>query len=102
MTDEMRPTAEIGQITGLITDALEDVDSAEELSRAIAIAAVKIQALYTRPSPNAERVREALDRQCDNMAFLLNNAALNVTWYEKFKGELAQDRAALTRPEGEG
>jgi len=39
--------------------------------------------------------REALDRQCDNMAFLLNHAPIVQQWYDKFTAELAEDRQAL-------
>ena len=41
------------------------------------------------------RLREALRRQADNMAFVLNHATLPDLWYEKFCDELAIDRAAL-------
>ena len=49
------------------------------------------------PALIAERdaLREALDRQGDNMAFLLNNVGVPQPWYDKFTAELAEDRAAL-------
>lgn len=42
-----------------------------------------------------ERLREALDRQCDNMAFVLNKATLPDQWYCKFSNELQEARQAL-------
>lgn len=45
------------------------------------------------------RLREALDRQCDTMAFVLNKATLPDQWYCKFSNELEQDRAALQHKE---
>lgn len=42
-----------------------------------------------------ERLREALNRQGDNMAFALNNVTMPSQWYEKLTTELAEDRAAL-------
>jgi len=42
-----------------------------------------------------ERLREALDRQCDNIAFILNRVDLPKTWFEKFDSELSEDRKAL-------
>lgn len=47
-------------------------------------------------------LKEALDRQCDNMAFILNHMAVPDPWYEKFTNELAEDRKALANnPKGE-
>lgn len=37
---------------------------------------------------------KALERQCDNMSFVVNNADLH-GFYDKFKDELEEDRAAL-------
>jgi len=45
------------------------------------------------PSP----VVKALERQTDNVAFILNHVALPDHWYDKFKSELEEDRAALTK-----
>lgn len=42
---------------------------------------------------HAELVK-ALERQCDNMSFVVNNADLH-GFYDKFKDELEEDRAAL-------
>lgn len=38
---------------------------------------------------------EALSRQADNMAFILNRVDLPPQWHDKFTKELEQDRAAL-------
>jgi hypothetical protein len=42
-----------------------------------------------------ERLRKALERQGDNMAFVLNHHTMHDSWYEKFRHELDEDRAAL-------
>lgn len=47
-------------------------------------------------------IERALLRQADNMAFVLNKAPLSQNWYEKFKKELAEDRAALSSSQKEG
>ena len=44
--------------------------------------------------------REALERQSDNMAFILDHVSLPEHLYCKFQAELAEDRAALN-PTGE-
>ena len=55
-----------------------------------------IAAWNRRPAPmEAVAWREALSRQCDNMAFLLNHAPIVQRWYDKFTAELAEDRQAL-------
>jgi hypothetical protein len=44
-----------------------------------------------------QTVKEALERQCMNMAFIINNVPIaNDFFYEKFKTELEVDRKALT------
>jgi hypothetical protein len=40
-------------------------------------------------------LREALTRQGDNMAFVLNNFDVPSRWYEKLQDELLEDRQAL-------
>lgn len=42
------------------------------------------------------RLREALERQCDNMAFAINHADLG-SMHDKFQAELETDRAALAQ-----
>ena len=54
--------------------------------------------LIERLSAERERLAKALDRQADNMAFVLNHAPVG-KWYDKFTAELAEDRAALTQGE---
>lgn len=44
-----------------------------------------------------ERLRAALERQGDNMAFVINHATLPGQWLIKFEAELLEDRAALER-----
>jgi hypothetical protein len=48
-----------------------------------------------RQAAEIERLREALERQCDNMSFAINRVDLR-GWTEKFAREIAEDRAALT------
>jgi hypothetical protein len=42
-----------------------------------------------------DRLREALDRQCDNMAFVLNHHSLPDLWNDKFARELVEDRTTI-------
>jgi len=49
-----------------------------------------------------ERAEKALERQTDNVAFILNHVALPDHWYDKFKSELEEDRAALTKDTSNG
>lgn len=44
----------------------------------------------------AAALRAALERQGDNMAFVLNHMSVPKAYYEKFLRELEEDRAALT------
>lgn len=44
---------------------------------------------------------EALERQTDNMAFLLNHASIPDQWAFKLNTELEIDRATLARAKGE-
>lgn len=43
-----------------------------------------------------DSLRSALDRQCDNMAFVINHVGLPDAWLTKFMRELDEDRAALS------
>ena len=54
-----------------------------------------VRADLVTPPEVVEQMREALNRQGDNMAFLLNHVTLPNAWYEKFTRELKQDRAVL-------
>lgn len=58
--------------------------------------------LLTQAADEIARLRGALERQCDNMAFVLNKATLPDQWYSKFCNELEQDRAALQHKEPQG
>lgn len=42
-----------------------------------------------------KELEEAVSRQCDNMAFVLNRVNIPPQWFRKFDDELAEDRAAL-------
>lgn len=46
-----------------------------------------------------DEARAALNRQADNMAFVLNHATLPDQYYSKFSHELAEDRSALRTAE---
>ncbi|WP_295195092.1 hypothetical protein [uncultured Brevundimonas sp.] len=50
---------------------------------------------WQRSEARADRPAKALERQADNMAFLLNHAPIVQHWYEKFSTELADNRSAL-------
>ncbi|MEN3145735.1 hypothetical protein ABCW43_00310 [Neorhizobium sp. IRAMC:178] len=43
------------------------------------------------------KLREALNRQADNMAFVINHVTLPGQWLEKFMVELDADRSALNQ-----
>jgi len=45
------------------------------------------------------QLREALTRQADNMAFVLNHFDVFGQWYIKFRTELEEDRTALEEPD---
>lgn len=47
------------------------------------------------------KLAKALERQCENMAFVINHVTLPDSWYEKFQCELDNDRAALDQDGGE-
>ena len=72
----------------VVTDADEVMHEAAE---ALTTAQAEIAAL-----------REALTRQSDNMAFVLNNFGVSDHWYNRFRNELTLDRAALTVTEKAG
>lgn len=42
-----------------------------------------------------EELEKALERQCDNIAFVINHVTLPDSWHEKFQCELEIARAAL-------
>lgn len=44
--------------------------------------------------PIEDKLKEALDRQCDNMAFVLNRVDLH-GFHDKFDAELTEDRKLL-------
>lgn len=45
-----------------------------------------------------ERLTKALDRQCANMAFILNHIDVK-NWYDKFQKELEEDRNLYVQTE---
>ena len=47
-----------------------------------------------------EELLEALDRQCDNMSFVLSHVPVPDKWYKKFSEELQKDRAAIKKAKG--
>ncbi len=46
---------------------------------------------------DATELEEALERQCDNMAFILNRLDMPDQWAAKFNQELETDRVTLLR-----
>lgn len=62
-------------------------------SRIFGEAADAIEAL----SRDLAEARAALERQTDNMAFVLNHASLPDQWSEKFDRDLTEDRTVLSR-----
>jgi hypothetical protein len=42
------------------------------------------------------RLENALERQTENMAFVLNRMGVPEQWHEKFETELAEDRGVLS------
>ena len=59
-------------------------------------------ALQAEAADEIARLREALDRQCDTVAFVLNNATLPDQWYCKFSNELERNRALIQHKETQG
>jgi hypothetical protein len=54
-----------------------------------------VEADCAEAAATIERLRAALTRQGDNMAFVLNRVTLPEQWRDKFERELAEDCAAL-------
>ncbi len=50
--------------------------------------------------PREQELIEALERQSDNMAFILNHHAMPEQWNEKFTRELEADRDILNKVKG--
>jgi hypothetical protein len=55
--------------------------------------------LFEAQAERIKRLEEALIQQSDNMAFILNRAALPDQWYKKFSRELYEARQALKEAE---
>jgi hypothetical protein len=77
---------------------------AQECRSAIdaAIQEMEMRALVAKPLYSRRQLQEriaelerALERQGDNMAFVINHVTIPDQWYEKFRRELDEDRAAL-------
>lgn len=60
---------------------------------------VSVELAFYALLSDMDKVREASNRQADNMAFILNHAELPKQWYDKFTKELAEDRQALAATE---
>lgn len=58
-----------------------------------------LEARATAAESTVAALREALDRQCDNMAFVVNHATLPDPWLNKFSRELDEDCKALSTVE---
>jgi hypothetical protein len=77
------------------------LDAADEiLNLRIALQAKETEAIgYLRAvgelQSRVASMEKALERQGDNMALVINHAGLPQQWYEKFRSELEEDRAAL-------
>lgn len=65
------------------------------LERAVEAALTAASAEAEGLRAEVERLREALQRQSDNMAFVLNHFNVPAQWYDKLTSELADDRATL-------
>ena len=79
-----------------MTDTREAVERLRRNFATTMTTADALEALAALDAADA-RVAEleaALQRQCDNMAFILNRVDLH-NWHDKFERELAEDRAAL-------
>lgn len=53
---------------------------------------------WTPPADGSLSLHDALVRQTENMAFVLNHMSMPDHWYERFTRELAEDREALPEP----
>lgn len=89
MTDTVEVTQADKNLARLIANQIED--------RMGVIAIGDIAELVARHRHEATReLVEALDRQCDNMAFVLNRVDLH-GFHGKFDRELAQDREVAAK-----
>ncbi|MEI6644080.1 MAG: hypothetical protein WCL10_18825 [Novosphingobium sp.] len=62
----------------------------------------ELEARATAAEAREKKLREALTRQADNMAFVLNHFDVFGQWYFKFRTELEEDRAALQENQNAG
>ena len=76
------------------TEPLDNIRSNECESDVGSLCTRRFRALWNE----IERLREALDRQCDNMAFVVNHVTLPDAYYEKFRREIEEDRGFLNPP----
>lgn len=76
---------------------LDSIADAENLSVCADSHARYVMQRATAARAEHAEIVEALDRQCDNIAFILNHHQLPDQWNEKFTRELEKDRALLTR-----
>lgn len=88
---------DIGTALGLFASAIKSGEQWTATCEAARTAAWEaFDALRAPQSQSSERdLARALERQCDNMAFLLNHTSLSDAWFLKFDRELKEDRAFL-------
>lgn len=63
----------------------------------------KVEDAVSAMFDEVEALREASERQCDNISFMLERLELPdlpAAWTTKFEKELAEDRAAILRTKG--
>lgn len=58
-----------------------------------------VESEMTRLVIENEKLKAALLRQCDNLAFVVNHVPLNDPLYNKLKSELEEDRVVLSKIE---
>lgn len=91
----------MGDLVERLEYSLSQVEIGTNVGMSYSFAHDMLSAL-TDQADEIARLREALERQCDNMAFTLNKATLPDQWYCKFADELARDREALQHKEPQG
>lgn len=98
-------SADLTGCLNLIRSLTAELDDAREGRKMISSGAMDLSVMYASANERAERaeaerdaLREALERQIDNMSFALNRVSLGA-WHERFERELEQDRSALAMKE---
>ena len=86
--------SEIAALREALEEAEKDASSWSRCAGEVVTIGESWKERFVQAERQRDELRKALERQCDNMSFVLNRVELHA-WADKFSTEIAEDRALL-------